>query len=79
MYLQVWQTLRSTRYSWTAVLVNDPSNHVSKPRECLDRMLGIVVVPRNTVVIKKREQLVPILFEPLLALSLRPRFGSPVF
>ena len=44
-------------------------NDAPQPCERLYCMLGIVVIPRNTIVFKKREQPVSVLFQPLLALD----------
>ena|SRR5437660_1763648 len=59
------------------------SDHVPERSERFDRMLRIVVVPRDPVIAEKREQLVSVLFQTLLdlhrGLTLQVAFGdSPV-
>jgi hypothetical protein len=42
------------------------NHHVAQASERANRVLGVVVVPRHVVVVQKREEPVPVLFDPLL-------------
>src|SRR5262245_35531267 len=68
MYLHVWQTLRRIRYS-SMHRRGHPLNAATQSRKCLDRVFGVVVVPRNSVVLQKREHVVFVLLQSILALA----------
>src|SRR5207249_10780707 len=48
-----------------------PRNYLAKASKCLYRVLSIVVVPRDSVVIEKREERVAVFCKPLLTLHWR--------
>jgi hypothetical protein len=44
------------------------SNYVTEPRECFNRVLGVVVMPRNSVMAEERKKSIAVSFKPLVAL-----------
>ena len=56
MYLQVWQTLKRIKYSLIPFSVETPLMISRSSREGFDRVLRVVVVPRNAIVFEKCER-----------------------
>jgi hypothetical protein len=64
-----------------ALFCTKSSDYVPERSKRFDRMLRVVVVPRDPVIAEKREQLVSILFQTLLdlhrCLTVQVAFGDP--
>src|SRR5712664_1713900 len=67
LYLHVWQILNKIVLFFDCSLSEASTGNISQFRKCLDCVLGVIVVPRNTIVAQESEQLVAISHESMSA------------